>query len=153
MGHSSGAFLAAVISTDSKYWHATRYNLKSIAGFIAIGTQLDPMLPAVPEDRLQEWFERDNYLKIFGSRIVFEDANPRTHINNEMPKGLILVAESEQFQPPLLRQAKEFVDEGKRIGLNLTYWVVKDRTHMSTITRMPGENDETYNIVAQFIKD
>lgn len=153
MGHSSGAFLAAVISTDSKYWHTTRYSPRNIAGFISIGTQLDPMLPAVSEDRLQEWFERDSYLKIFGSRAVFDDANPKTHINSEVPKGLIIVAESEQFNPPLLQQAKEFVEEGKRIGLNLNYLVVKNRTHMSTITRMPGENDETFNIIARFIKE
>jgi arylformamidase len=151
MGHSSGAFLAAIVSTDSKYMSAKGYCLKSIAGFIPVGTQLRPMLPNVPEERLPKWFEKDPYLQIFGSRNVFDDANPMAHINVEMPKALIIIAESEQVQPPLLKQAKEFSETGKKMNLNIQYEVIPGRTHMSTIGKMPEDNDSTYNIIRNFI--
>jgi acetyl esterase/lipase len=153
MGHSSGAFLAAIVATDSKYLKAEGYSLRSIAGFISVGTQLKPMLPTVSEDKLPLWFEKDNYLKIFGNRSVFDDASPMAHLNADVSKGLIILAESEQFQPPLLQQAKEFIESGMKIGLHLNYEVMPGRTHMSTIGKMPDENDETYSIIKKFVSD
>lgn len=151
MGHSSGALLAALVSTDPKFLDAKSYTINSIAGFIAIGTQLKPMLPAISEEKLPQWFEKDNYLKIFGNKNVFEDASPFVHLNAEVSKGLIIIAESEQSQPPLLEQAKEFVESGNKMGLYLRYVVIPHRTHMSTIGKMSEKDDETYSNIKKFV--
>lgn len=151
MGHSSGALLTALVSTDPKYMKKQTLSLNNIAGFISIGTQLRSIPPSISDEKLKDLFEKDVYLKIFGDKETFFDAGPIMHINAEIPKGLFIIAENEQYQPPILEQTEEFINKATGFNLDLNYVVTPDRTHMTNITKMVEENDFVYSLILKFV--
>ncbi|MBS1533170.1 MAG: alpha/beta hydrolase [Bacteroidetes bacterium] len=150
-GHSSGALLAALISTDPVYLAKQGLKLQNIAGSIVIGTQLKAELPAVPENKLDEYFKNNVYLKIFGNRQTFEDASPMAHINKDIPPMRFIMAEAEQDNPPILAQTKEFIDKANAFNKDIGYHVIRGRKHMTVITQMPESGDETYRVIKDFV--
>ncbi len=150
-GHSSGAFLTALISTDPKYLGKQGLNLHSIAGSIIIGTQLMASLPAVPEEKLAAFFENNPYLKIFGNRKVFEDASPAIHINENIPAMRFIIAEAEQLNPPILAQTEAFINKAKLFNPNISYHVIPERKHMTNVTKMTEPGDPVYQLINDFL--
>lgn len=151
-GHSSGALLSALVSTDPRYLNKTGYILEDIAGYIVIGSQLEAALPAVSKERLAAFFQTDNYLKIFGDTSVYKDACPMEHINPGMPPGLFIIAEAEQVNPPILSQTKDFIEKAKPVQADLRFVVTPNRTHRTNITKMPEDNDPVYQLLVDFVK-
>src|SRR5262249_19457586 len=128
--------------------------LKDVAGCVPMGSLLTNQLnfDNVPEDRLRRAFENNPYLKIFGSLTVFQDSFPINHVNNRMPPLLILVAEAERYQPPILGSGGEFVAAARKAGGRAEVDVLQERTHMTTIEKMVTTNDPTLLRIVQFIK-
>jgi len=151
VGHSSGAKLASIVATDVKYMKKQGYSLKHIAGFICIGTQLKSVFPAVSEDKMADFFKRDQYLRIFGDTSTFADACAMRHINANIPPGLFIIAEKEQINPPILEQTREFIEKAKPFRLKLSYSVIPNRNHISNISKMVEENDPVYMLIKDFI--
>jgi hypothetical protein len=152
MGHSSGALLTAIVSTDEKYLRKQGLKLNSIAGFIPIGTQVKAVLPVVSEGKLRTLFEKNSYLSIFGDKETYSDVSPISHINRDMPKVLFIIAETEQYNPPILEQTREFIEKGSKYNLEMKHIVTKDRTHFTNITKMAFSGDEVYRMVKDFIE-
>ncbi len=150
-GHSSGAFLTALVSTDAKYMEKQGLNLHSIAGSIVIGTQLTANLPAVAEEKLAAFFENNPYLKIFGNRQIFEDASPALHINVNIPAMRFIIAEAEQLNPPILAQTEAFVSKAKAYNPNISYHVIPERRHITNVTKMPEAGDPVYQLIKDFV--
>jgi len=150
-GHSSGAFLTSLVCTDTKYMAKQGFALKNIAGFIVIGSQLKAVYPAVPKEKLVAFFQKNSYLSIFGDTAVYADAQAMAHINAAIPPGLFIIAEKEQFEPPILEQTQEFIEKAKPYNLDISYKVITGRTHMSNITKMPEDNDEVYALIKNFV--
>ena len=150
-GHSSGALLAALVGTDETYLAKKGLNLSDIAGVIAAGTLLIDQMDTSTNEKSKTAFKRDSYLKIFGNAVVFNNASPMIHINSNMPRFLLLIAEGEQFQPPILEQSIEFVKKARQLNVAADYKVIPGRKHMTNITQMINDNDLVFDTVMDFI--
>ena len=151
VGHSSGALLTSLVATDEKYLKRQGLQLKNVAGFVCIGTQLKADTPHASKQVILAAFKKDEYLGIFGNLDTFLDANPMNHINGNISPGLFIIAEKEQFQPPILAQTKEFIDRSKPYNLDLKYFVIPGRTHVTNVTKMTEENDPVFELIQDFI--
>lgn len=154
VGHSSGAFLVALVSTDEKYLREFGLSLKDVAGTVVMGAMLNPSYDAegIPDERLKKAFEREgSYESIFGSPSVYKDADPSRHISARLPPFLVLVAEKERYQPPILKQANEFASKAKRMGVLVGVEVLQSRTHISTIDKMVTSDDPTLQRILRFV--
>ena len=150
-GHSSGALLAALVGTDETYLRRKGLKLSDLAGVIAAGTLLMDHMDTSTNERSKTAFEKNNYLKIFGNAAVFNNASPMIHINSNMPRFLLLIAEAEQFQPPILEQSIEFVKKAKQLNVAADYKVISGRRHMTNITQMVNDNDIVFDAVMEFL--
>ncbi|HRH42660.1 MAG TPA: alpha/beta hydrolase [Pyrinomonadaceae bacterium] len=154
LGHSSGALLTALLGTDEKYLKLHNLTLKDIAGCIPIGSLLTNTFnfENLSKERLDTIFKNNSYLSIFGSLETLNDSIPINHVNKDMPPFLILVAEAERLQPPILASAEEFAAAAQKVGAKVEIEVLKDRTHYATINKMVETNDPTLLRIIQFIK-
>jgi len=150
-GHSSGALLAALVSTDPKYMAKQGFTTNDIAGSIIMGTQLQAIVPAVSETRLNDYFQNNEYFRIFQNRQTFEDASPALHINKNIPAMRFIIAEAEQINPPILSQTEGFVNQAKVFNKDIRYDVIPDRRHITNLTKMIEPNDPVYRIIKDFI--
>jgi acetyl esterase/lipase len=158
VGHSSGAYLTAVVSSDEKYLRKFGYALSDISGCVPMGALLHPCLDLeeLSNDKLNQFFERarqrDEYESIFQTPEIYRDADPYYHINKNMPPFLVLIAEAEQINPPILGQANQFVEEMKKMGQNARIEILKDRKHYTALQKMTEPNDPTFNLIVDFIR-
>ena len=150
-GHSSGAFLAAIVSTDPVYLAKQGLALHNIAGSIVIGTQLKAELPNVSESKLDGYFKNNEYLKIFGNRQTYENASPMAHLNKDMPPMRFFMADAETVTPPILKQTEEFIDKSTGYNTDIKYRIIKGRKHVTVVTMMPEPGDETYQFIKEFV--
>lgn len=154
VGHSSGALLVALVSSDEKYLKEFGLSFSDIAGCVPMGALLEDNIntEGVPKERIDRAFANDPYLKIFGNLEAFKDSWPMRHINNRMPPFLILIAESERFQPPILASSEKFAAEAKKAGAQVAFEILKDRTHMGTVNKMVTTDDSTLQRIVQFAR-
>jgi acetyl esterase/lipase len=156
MGHSSGAHLAALIASDPRFLKAHGLSTKDVAGAIPIGVILfdketvDAIEQAAPEKR-EKAFQSDPYLKMFGSLEGFRNAWPSSHISPHLPPFLILIAETEQEQPPILARATEFAAAARKFGVRVEIEILKGRRHMTTMEKMPEPGDPALRRILQFV--
>lgn len=158
VGHSSGAYLATVVSTDEKYLRKFGYGLSDISGCVPMGALLHPFLDleGLSDDKLIQLFERarqrDEYESIFQTPEIYRDADPYYHINKNMPPFLILIVDAEQINPPILDHANRFSDEMKKVGQKARIEILKDRKHYTAIQKMTEKNDPTFRLIVDFIR-
>jgi acetyl esterase/lipase len=155
LGHSSGCHLVTLIASDPRYLDAHNLRPNDIAGIIAMGCLLNDW------DTAGTGFTQEQWLKIFdsdqGETQVFrtlEDriaANPSLYIGNHMPAVLILVAEAERFQPPILEQGAAFVRKAREAGVEADIDVLKDRKHYSAVHNMVSKYDPTLLKILDFV--
>ncbi|HAO05737.1 MAG: alpha/beta hydrolase [Bacteroidetes bacterium] len=152
MGHSSGALLAANVSTDSTTFSRYKLSLQDIAGFISIGSMMKHIAPTQgwPKEKIESAFKTDAYFSIFSDKNTFDNVSPYLHINKMMPKGLLIIAEDEQVNPPILEQSIEFVEKSFKHGVDVKYKVIPNRTHMSNIIKISEKNDPLFNLIVEF---
>ena len=150
VGHSSGGHLVALVSCEEKYLKDAGLSLKDIAGTVPMGTLLKPQQSL---EAIKERFNKTPAFKMFGTPEAYYDAWPRQHLGKHIPPMLMLIAEAERFQPPILADTEEFVAEAKKLGAQADYEVLKDRTHMSTILKMPEAEDATLARVVRFVRE
>jgi acetyl esterase/lipase len=156
LGHSSGARLVAMIGADSELLKAHGLAPKDIAGVIPMGTilnhknALDAMEKATPE-QLARAFASPDY-KAFGNIEGYRRSWPQAHIGAHMPPFLILIAEEEKFQPPILARAEEFAAAARPHGVTVFVEVLAGRTHMSALEKLPERGDTTLARILTFIR-
>ena len=153
-GHSSGCLLSSLLGTDPKYLKSAGASLRDVAGVIAMGCRLNDKIDAAgaPPERIQEHFRTDPYDSGFGSLDALNDAVPTAHVSRDMPRFLVLVAESEQVNPPVLADANAFAASAKRSGGSVQVRVLKDRTHYTAIRRLSEPNDPVFGMIREFIQ-
>jgi acetyl esterase/lipase len=139
-GHSSGCMLASLLGTDEIYLREQGLKLQDIAGVVAMGCRLNDKIDtagASPE-QIRRHFESDPYDAGFGSIEALNRAVPAAHVSAHMPPFLILIAEKEQVQPPLLDDSKVFVAAARQAGAAAEYVVLPGlRTTARSATRSP----------------
>ncbi len=158
VGHSSGALIASLLSTDEKYLVKSGCSLSDIAGCVAMGTMLNPSYDtdSIPTDTLNKIWEkfriRETYESLFETPDAYRDADPSRHITKNAPPFLILVAEEEQVNPPILEQANRFATAMKNVGVQVQIEVLKNRKHSTAMKKMAELNDPTFLKIIDFIK-
>ena len=105
------------------------------------------------EGFLQGVFAPRGELYTFRNLANYRAANPSAHIGPHLPHILILVAETERFQPPILSQAEAFVQAARTAGANASVEVLTQRTHVTTITLMPLPGDPTLQHIIRFLRN
>jgi arylformamidase len=154
MGHSSGCALAASVATDARYLATQRLTPEALRGVIPIGCLLEPVPPAVRDSaRLRCFFVGSAALGTFGSLETFLDVNPVRHAGPQTPPTLVLVAEGEQLQPPILEHARAFEARMKQIGRPVRVEILPARGHMTALQKMAEPRDQTFELGVGFVRD
>jgi len=158
VGHSSGALIAALLSTDEKYLKKYGCSLSDIAGCVSLGTMLNPSYDTDPFSRttLDSLWDRvkmrENYESLFQTAEAYRDADPSRHITKNSPPFLILIAEAERFQPPILEQANRFAQSMEHVHVSVQIEVLKNRRHMTAMEKMAEPNDPTLLRILNFVR-
>jgi len=149
-GHSSGCYLASLVATDTTYLAAYHHSPRELAGVIAMGCLLRQVAPAISDStELRRFFESGRW--IYPSLEAFRDADPTRHVGPHVPPFLVLIAESEQTQPPILANAHAFATRMREVGRPVTIEVLANRLHMTALTMMQDPLDPTFMRVAGFV--
>jgi acetyl esterase/lipase len=153
VGHSAGGHLAALVSTDSTYLHEAGLSLKDIAGTVAMGAMMSDggSLASITAAEEQRLFRTDWFFKIFGSKENFANSLPLRHVNPFMPKMLLILADSERFDPPKEASVQEFIASSYRVNASVQYFILNDRTHMGTVEHMADPSDPAVRTILSFI--
>ncbi len=158
-GHSSGALISAVLCTDEKHLLKAGCSLSDITGCIPMGTVLNPSrdMEGIPEDRLAEIWKghraRRSYAGLFPSPADYRDADPSRHVAPGAPPMLILIAEGERFQPPILEQAKRFAEDMRGVGVPVEIMVLPGRVHMTALYQLADPKDPGLLKILGFVRD
>jgi len=149
-GHSSGCHLAALVATDTMYLATHNLSPRDIAGVIAMGCLLRQIPPAISDSvELRRFFESGKW--IYPSLETFTNADPTLHVGPQVPSTLVLVAESEQVQPPILENARVFADRMRGAGRPVEVEILPNRRHMSALTMMQDPLDPTFLRAVGFV--
>jgi acetyl esterase/lipase len=158
VGHSSGALIASLLSTDEKYLQKSGCSLSDIAGCVAMGTMLNPSYDtdSISKDTLNKIWRKlrthETYESLFETPDSYRDADPSRHITKNAPPFLILIAEEEQVNPPILEQANRFTTAMKNVGVQVQIEVLKNRKHSTAMNKMAELNDPTFVKIIEFIE-
>jgi acetyl esterase/lipase len=154
MGHSSGGHLVAVVGDDPKYVAQFGLRLTDIAGVIPIGSLLDfqRMLDQYTPDVRDRIFRTNGFFETFRTPEVMRDAGPTQHIGPGMPPYLIIMADKEQENPPILSDSKAFVGKVTEAGGRASFVVIPNRTHLGTLQAMTGPDDPAVQAILQFVR-
>jgi acetyl esterase/lipase len=152
-GHSSGCLLASILGTDETYLHALGLKPQDVAGVVAMGCRLNGKVDAgeTTPEQIRSHFETDPYDAGFGSIEALNQAVPAMHVSSHMPPFLILIAEAEQFQPPILDDAKVFVAAARQAGATADYVVLPGLKHYSSIRNAKSVTDPTFQRIRAFV--
>lgn len=153
VGHSSGGFLVSMVATDSSF--LARYDLRprQLAGVVVMGARLNDAVDTtgIAPERVRAHFERDPYDRQFGDLETRNRAVPAVLVGTHIPPFLVLVAESEQVDPPVLADAREFAARAGQFGRKVDVVVLPGRTHMSAMRRLIEAGDPSMRRILEFI--
>jgi len=141
IGHSAGAYLAALLSTDERYLAAHKLSLRDIRGAVAVSAFYWVERPGVAPDRDKSVWGQD--------RKTWVDASPAHHLQSGAPPMLILYADGDERWR---RQQNVEVAQAMRAAgqANVDIAMINDRTHMSIWQRIGADRDETAERIIRF---
>ena len=152
LGHSSGCLLASVIATDGRYLARHDLGLDALRGVIAMGCLLSPVPPAISDSvRLRAFFASGRF-PTFTSLEAFLDADPSRHAGSATPPFLVLIADAEQRNPPILEKARVFEARMQTAGRSVQVAVLPDRRHYTALTAMTSSTDPTFQLILEFVR-
>lgn len=141
LGHSAGGHIVALLATDPKYLAKHDLKTSDISGCMPMGAVLDVRaLGTLARGDLI--FKSDDK--------TLEDASPITHLRREVPRMLILVAQSDF--PALKAQAQRFYDKAKQISAPVSFFEMPDRDHITTISKLLDPNDVAVKKILEFVR-
>ena len=141
IGHSAGAYLAALLSTDERYLAAHKLSLRDIRGVVPVSAFYWVERPGVAPDRDKSVWGTD--------RQAWIDASPAHHLQRNTPPMLILYADGDEDWRR--QQNVEVAQAMKSAGqANVELAMIKGRTHMSIWERIGAADDETADRIIRF---
>lgn len=150
LGHSSGCHLASLVATDTTYLTARHRSPRELAGVVALGCLLRQIPPAISDSaELRRFFSSGRW--VYPSLETFRNADPTLHVGPHVPPTLVLIAESEQQQPPILDSAKQFAERMRAAGRVADVEVLPKRTHVSALEMMADPLDPTFLRIVELI--
>ncbi|MGH9863080.1 MAG: alpha/beta hydrolase [Candidatus Acidiferrales bacterium] len=153
-GHSSGARLVALVSSDESYLQAHGLSARDIAGTVVMGTILHIehwMKEAGGQESFEKNFARTDEGKTYASFAVFRNSWPYYHVGPHLPPMLILVAEAEKINPPCWAHALEFQEAAHRVGARVEVKELPGRKHMTALEKMAEPGDPTFLEILRFL--
>jgi arylformamidase len=148
MGHSAGAHLAALVSTDGRYLAACGLGLGALSGAIPIdGAGFDiPGLMATHERVYGRMFRT-----AFGDDPYnWADGSPISHVapGKSIPPFLVIWAGSGDDARP---QTQRFAETLIAAGVPVETYHAQDRTHASVLADIGKPGDETTRMILGFL--
>lgn len=156
LGHSSGGLLTALVASDQRYLAKYGLSTKDIAGVLPMGCRLNwddsVFLEDDTPEEIQTYFREDQWGRHFGSIEALKSFRPMNHIGSHLPSTLVLIAEAERFQPPILEDAAIFVGAAREAGVDADLAILPDRKHYSSIRQLVSPDDYTFRLIIDFIR-
>jgi acetyl esterase/lipase len=143
IGHSAGAYLVSLLSTDERYLAAQKLSLRDICGVVPVSAFYWVERTGVAPDRDKRVWGADEK--------VWIDASPAHHLHPGIPATLILYADGDEEWRR--QQNTEMVQAMKSAGnSNVTIAMIKDRTHNTIWSRVAQDGDEAAERMIQFVR-
>jgi acetyl esterase/lipase len=143
IGHSAGAYLAALLATDPQYLGAHGLKPGDVRGYVPVSAFFYIDRPGVAPDRPKDtWDTAVN---------VWKAASPGTHVAAQAPQMLLLYADGDD--PWRRQQQTEFAEAMKAKGNHdIDVKMIAGRTHNSIWTEMAAGDDDTSQAIVQFVR-
>jgi acetyl esterase/lipase len=143
IGHSAGAYLAALLATDESYLAAQHLYLSDIRGVVPVSAFF--------------WVERAEVAPVRDSRIwgadqaKWPDASPARHLHSHVPPMLILYADGdEKWRRDQNVEAAKALLAASNSHVQIVQ--IAGRTHNSIWSRISDVNDETAERIVTFAR-
>ena len=141
IGHSAGAYLVALLSTDERYLAAHKLSPRDIRGVVPVSAFYWVERSGVAPDRDKSVWGADQK--------VWIDASPAHHLQHGTPPMLILYADGDEAWRR--QQNIEVAEAMKSAGqASVEIAMIKGRTHMSIWERIGAQGDETAERIIRF---
>jgi arylformamidase len=148
MGHSTGAHLVSLVSTDERYLKKSGLNLSIIRGTMS----LDSDYFDIPFSLRQDEATRPLLEEVFGSdSSVWADASPVNHIerNKDIPPFLLVYVASREGVTGV--QAERMRERLEVNSIHVEIFRAEDKTHSSLDNDIGGRYDEPTERIMNFI--
>lgn len=149
MGHSAGAHLAALISTDETYLAAGGCTLNAIKGVIVLdggGYDIPTMVAS------GELFAKGRYERAFGkNKAVWKSASPIAHVakGKKIPPFLLVHAGGRVASR---EQADELAAVLEKAGIKAEKFDAPDKNHITLNSSIGKKDDETTTAIFAFLE-
>jgi acetyl esterase/lipase len=143
IGHSAGAYLAALIALDSRYLDAHRLAPKDLRAVVPVSAFFYVEREGVAPDRPKD---------VWGTeRTAWRQASPAAYVRADGPPMLVLYADGDE--PWRRQQQLDFVNEMRTAGARaIDLRPIADRSHMSIWWNLKNPADETAAAIVQYIE-
>ena len=143
IGHSAGAYLAALLVLDSRYLAAHALKPMDIRGVVPVSAFFYVDRPGVAPDRPKDTWGTD--------AAVWKAASPGAYVTSRVPPMLLLYADGDADWRR--QQQADFQADMKKAGASAVETrMITGRDHSSIWGRMKNANDETAAAIIAFIK-
>ena len=143
IGHSAGAYLVALLATDSQYLAAHQLSLRDIRGAVPVSAFYWVERTGVAPDRDKSVWGTD--------KSVWADASPAHHLRKDAPPMLVLYADGDEAWRR--QQNVEMVQVLKATGaVHVDLAQIAGRTHNSIWSKVAEPNDEAAERIIQFVR-
>lgn len=142
IGHSAGAYLVSLLSTDERYLAAQKLSLKDIRGVVPVSAFYSVEKTGVAPDRDKRVWGTDEK--------VWIDASPAHHLHTGIPPTLILYADGDDDWRR--QQNTDMAQAMKKAGDTVTIAMIHNRTHNTIWSKVKEDGDETAERIIQFVR-
>ena len=144
IGHSAGAYLGALLATDSRYLAAHKLSPSDIKGIVPVSGFFWVERPGVAPDRPKDVWGTDQK--------VWMEASPPRYLHADLPPVLLIYTDGDEEWRR--KQNDDMAAALRSAGhKDVTVRRIDGRTHMSVWTSMlDGESEETSSAILLFAK-
>lgn len=143
IGHSAGAYLAALIALDPRYLGAHGLSPADLRGVVPVSAFFYVDREGVAPDRPKTIWGTD--------AAAWRAASPAAHVRADAPPMLVLYADGDE--PWRRQQQADFVRDLHAAGArNVELRMVAGRSHMSIWWNLKNEGDETTAAIVQYLR-
>jgi acetyl esterase/lipase len=143
IGHSAGAYLAALLTLDPKYLAAYQMSAADLKGVVPVSAFFYVDRQGVAPDRPKDVWGTDP--------AVWKAASPASYLRKDAPPMLLLYADGDDAWRR--QQQADFLADMKQAGAkHIETRMVAGRNHGSIWSQMKNANDETASAIIAFVK-
>jgi acetyl esterase/lipase len=143
IGHSAGAYLAALLTVDPRYLAAYQMSVTDLKGVVPVSAFFYVERPGVAPDRPKDVWGTDP--------AGWKTASPGAYLRKDVPPMLLLFADGDADWRR--QQQVDFQADMKQAGAsNIETRMITGRDHSSIWGRMKNANDDTAAAIIAFIR-